>query len=380
MPAVRINPAHPVGQRVKKERAAELLVPPGVPVRGTTFPDNEASVLMRIVQVADGGTLQLARAEPAALTGRDVRLQVTFCGICGSDLHMLHAEQPPVGHVIGHEFAGVVTELGGELAGGWAVGDRVAVRPIDACGQCTACTTGAGVCIQGLMAGPGLGRPGGFAESVVVPETMLFKLPDAVSDEGGALIEPLAVAVRGVDRSGAAPADPVCVLGAGPIGIMTVIALQARGSTNIVAVDPNDNRRAQAAGLGIATCGSADAETAVPAALGEPPQVIIDCTGHPSGMPLAIRLAPPLGRIAVVGITGTPVATDYVSVAVKELTITGSLAYSSRDFQEALDHMAAGRVPVDRVVTSVRGFEEAQSMIDDLASGSSANIKVLLRP
>jgi (R,R)-butanediol dehydrogenase / meso-butanediol dehydrogenase / diacetyl reductase len=152
---------------------------------------------------------------PAPAAG-EVLLNVSYCGICGSDLHMLSAPDLfPPRHVLGHEFTGVVAQLGPH-ADGWAVGDRVAVHPILTCGECQECRTGhPNLCQQeGINNGPGIGRQGAYAESIAVPAGMLRRLPAMISDADAALIEPLAVAVRAVKVSGATPDEPVCVLGA----------------------------------------------------------------------------------------------------------------------------------------------------------------------
>jgi (R,R)-butanediol dehydrogenase/meso-butanediol dehydrogenase/diacetyl reductase len=130
---------------------------------------------------------------------------------------MLSAGVVQAGHVLGHEFTGVVAALGPGVTG-WTAGDRVAVLPIVACGQCYTCRAGRlNLCEeQGIDHAPGIGRQGGYAESVAVPAGMLRCLPDNVSDAHGALAEPLAVALHAIRISAAEPDEPVCVLGAGP--------------------------------------------------------------------------------------------------------------------------------------------------------------------
>jgi threonine dehydrogenase-like Zn-dependent dehydrogenase len=179
-----------------------------------------------------------------------VLLDVRYCGICGSDLHMLGmpAEMIPAGHVLGHEFTGVVADLGPGVDG-WDAGERVTVLPMVSCGECYACRTGhLNLCEKGINHGPGIGRQGAYAESVVVPAGMLRRLPAAVSDADGALVEPLAVAIRAIRLSGATPQEPVCVLGAGPIGVLTVAGLRARGFGQVAVVEPTAGRRAAATG------------------------------------------------------------------------------------------------------------------------------------
>lgn len=145
----------------------------------------------------------------------------------------------------------MVADLGPGVDG-WDAGERVTVLPMVSCGECYACRTGhLNLCEKGIDHGPGIGRQGAYAESVVVPAGMLRRLPAAVSDAGGALVEPLAVAIRAIRLSGATPQEPVCVLGAGPIGVLTVAGLRARGFGQVAVVEPTAGRRA--AGTGSAT-------------------------------------------------------------------------------------------------------------------------------
>jgi 2-desacetyl-2-hydroxyethyl bacteriochlorophyllide A dehydrogenase len=334
---------------------------------------------MRATQMTATGSVEIGMTDPPALAPGEVRIEVTYCGICGSDLHMLDYAEHMVGHTLGHEFAGTIVEVAAD-ASDWSVGDRVTAMPIAECGECEACTDGLGVCAPGLMLGPGLGRPGGLAETVVVPTGMLFKLPDGVNDMAGALVEPLAVAVRGIERSAAQPEDRVVVLGGGPIGYMTVLVLQARQTKALLVVEPNASRADRVRELGVPVCSPDDAADAAVRELGGAPRVVIDCTGHHSGGSLGISLLPQNGRLAVVGVTAAPVSADFMSVTTKELTIVGSLAYNRGNFAEALDHLAAGRIPIDKIVTSVKALDEVDGVMKELLSGRSSDVKVLVKP
>jgi (R,R)-butanediol dehydrogenase / meso-butanediol dehydrogenase / diacetyl reductase len=335
---------------------------------------------VRAVAIAEDKEIRLTQVDPPRPGPGEVLVAVRFCGICGSDLHMPHSVWGLAGLVMGHEFSGVIAEIGPGVGARWSIADRVAVLPIDACGECRACRAGDGICLTGLMKGPGLGRPGAYAESLAVPAGMLHRLPDQVSDEGGAIAEPLAVAIRGIERSGATAADRVCVLGAGPIGYMTAAALAASGLHRVAVVDPNARRRAKVSELGMPTSPADDAPGSVPAALGGPPDVVIDCSGHPSGISLAVSLIRAEGRIAVVGVPSEPVPTDYTAVVTKELAIVGSAAYTTANFEAALAHLAAGHIPVDKIVTGVVPLEDAPDAFRELLSGDTDHVKVLLRP
>ncbi|MEU7817624.1 alcohol dehydrogenase catalytic domain-containing protein [Pseudonocardia sp. NPDC049154] len=307
----------------------------------------------------------------------EVRVDVAYSGICGSDLHAVYDQDPvAAGQVLGHEFSGRVARLGPGVTG-WTVGERVTVLPIDACGECAACGREDGVCLAGLFLGPGLGRPGGFAESVVVPDRMLVRLPDEVDDRAGALVEPLAVGYRAARHTGAGPGARVLVLGAGPVGLLTVIGLRARGVESIALVESNPARRAVAEALDLGVAAVGDAASAADL-LGGPADAAVDATGHPSAPGSAFPVLRSGGTLVVVGICMVPAPLDLLTLATSELVVRGSLAYSRADFAEAVRMLASGSVPVDRIVTAVAALDEAGEIVEDLHGGRSQHVKVLL--
>jgi (R,R)-butanediol dehydrogenase / meso-butanediol dehydrogenase / diacetyl reductase len=338
---------------------------------------------LRAVAITENRHVEIVEIDRPVPGAGEVLVDVSYCGICGSDLHMLNmpADMVPAGLVLGHEFTGVVAGLG-PAAGEWATGERVTVLPMVPCGQCRACRTRhPNLCEKGIDYGPGIGRQGAYAESVVVPAGMLRRLPATVSDADGALAEPLAVAVRAVNRSGVTPRDPVCVLGAGPIGILTVAALRARGFGRIAVVEPVPGRRAAAGRLGALTAAPGEASEAVAPLLGgEPPAAVIDTTGHPSGAPLGIELLPPGGQLTIAGLPDDPAPVSLAALAFKEIVIRGSLVYDESDFAEALGDIAAGRIPCDQIITTIAPLEEAPRWLADLSGPATQQIKVLLNP
>ena len=337
---------------------------------------------MRAIAVTGNQTLELVDIDRPVPGAGEVLLDVSYCGICGSDLHMLGMPTGmlPAGHVFGHELTGVVAGLGPQVSD-WQVGDRVTVFPIVPCGDCYACGKDhPNLCVQSIDNGPGFGRQGGYAESVAVPAGMLRRLPDAVSDADGALIEPLAVALRAIRRSAATPDEPVCVLGAGPIGILAVAGLRARGFGRVAVVEPVPGRRAAAQRLGADAVPPDEAAARVPGLLGGQPPVVIDCTGHPSGAPLAIELLPAAGRLVVAGLPDDPVPIDLATVAFMEITIRGSLIYTDEDFMEAAEHIAAGRIPCPDIVTTIAPLQQAPQWFTDLGAGTTQQVKILLDP
>ncbi|WP_298807107.1 alcohol dehydrogenase catalytic domain-containing protein [uncultured Gordonia sp.] len=315
------------------------------------------------------------------LTADEVRVDVAYCGVCGSDLHLFFdTPEPMTGHVLGHEFSGTISELGSGVEG-WSVGDNVVVLPIDECGECLACrrADGTGVCVAGLTQGPGLGRAGALAESVVVPARMLFAVPDSLDLRTAALTEPLAVTLRGVWHSGAQAGDSVVVMGAGPIGLLATQALHARGITDVLVVEPNPDRRQLAERFGVAATAPDDL-FARAAQLAGPVRAVLDCTGNAAVLAHSLSVLGYAGTVVILGITVEASEIYTMLLAVNELPIVGPPAYSRRDFAEALDALASGRVNSDALITSVIGLDQVDAKLHELASGTSPDVKVLVQP
>jgi (R,R)-butanediol dehydrogenase/meso-butanediol dehydrogenase/diacetyl reductase len=225
-----------------------------------------------------------------------------------------------------------------------------------------------------------MGCQGGYAELVSVPAGMLRRLPDSMSFQHGALVEPLSVALHGIATSGATPGAPALVLGAGPIGLFTAIGLRARGFDDIFVLETNQARRQKVASLGFQVDSPDAAAAAVERAFGgRGPVVAFDATGHPSGTPLALDILRPGCTLVVVGIPDEPVSITLRKLAVDELTIKGSIGYDDADYEEAIGHIASGRVPCDEI-TTIAPLADAQRWFDVLLSRKSNELKVLLKP
>ena len=312
----------------------------------------------------------------------EVEVDIAFCGICGSDLHMLPSPAISPGTVMGHEFSGTVAAVGDGVEG-WDQGERVAVLPATACGECPSCRAGQEhLCAEAMLRGHGLGaRQGAFAERVVVDPDSLFRLPESVSEEHGALVEPLAVGVHGVRRAELGPDDPVVVLGAGPIGVMTALSLRATGSHRIVVVEPGDSRRKRMESLGFDAVPLDGVHEAVIEALGgELPAGVFECAGHPSGLGLALELVRPAGVIVALGVLEEPVPVNQLLLIIKEASVLGAFAYQPQDFERAIELLAEGAVPAADLITEVAPLERAQELVDELRRPGTEQLKVLLRP
>jgi (R,R)-butanediol dehydrogenase/meso-butanediol dehydrogenase/diacetyl reductase len=332
---------------------------------------------MRSVEVGADRRLATVDADDPAPGPGQALIEVAHCGICGSDLHFRDVpELFPAGTVPGHELSGRIVAVGDGVEG-WAVGTRVCALPFGQCGECAVCRSGnEQVCPHAVSNGVGLGtgRPGGYAEQVIVDERMLFELPDAVDDRAGTLVEPLAVAVRAVARAAVPIAEPVVVIGAGPIGLLTGLVLRERGYEHAVILSRNPGRAAMAARLGLSTISLDELRNA------EPPACVFDCAGTPSSAQLGVELLRPLGQLMLVGLSLSPLDLPAPLVVLKELNLRGVIAYRRDEFQQAIDLLATGRIPTDELITDVRPLDQAEDAFQALTTPGGAQVKILLTP
>lgn len=281
-----------------------------------------------------------------------VLIEVSHCGICGSDLHMVLEDWGNPGSISGHEYSGVVVESGPGVTD-WVAGDRVVGGPGRGCGSCASCQAGrVNLCV---------GRPksgvdpytGAFATYKAVDAGALYPIPESLDLRTAALTEPLAVALHGVRRAGDPARGPVLITGAGPIGLLTVAVLRASGLGGITVSEPGAKRRALALGVG------AD-EVVAPDDLSRPPlpmdvadrpfRVAFECSGRSEAMEMA---AANLDRGGTLVLSGTGMHRpkfDANRIILNELTITGTVEYTPEDYTDALELLASGRVPAQMLI------------------------------
>jgi len=332
-------------------------------------------------------------SEPPDPRDGEVVVRVATCGICGTDLHEYMAgpivtsvePHPLTGarnpQILGHELAGDVIRVGRGVTR-VTEGDRVSIMPLAYCGTCAYCRRGLQhLCVT--MACVGLSHAwGGMAELATVAEYQVVPLPDGVSYHQGALIEPTAVAAYGVERAGVAPGDRVLVTGAGPIGALAALCARSAGASTVYISEPNAARRARAEALGVATV--LDPSTLdVPAFLrdesdGLGVDVAIECSGHPNGFSAAINSLRRRGTLAQTGLFVGEAAVEPMVWALNDLTIVGTWCYWVYDFDRIAAQIAAGNLPVERVVTSQVDLDGAPDAFARLASGVADEIKVLV--
>jgi|SRR5581483_4286806 len=311
---------------------------------------------MRAAVLRDGGLVveDVPRPDPAP---GELLVRVRDCGICGSDLHA--AASLPPGIVMGHEFSGEVAGLGGGVTG-WREGERVVALPFMSCGGCPACRSGDGIRCAAVRS-IGLGDlPGAYAEYVRVQPGQCLRVPDGLDFRTAALTEPLAVALRAVRMAPVRSGTGCVVLGAGPIGLTTLLWCRAAGATVVVS-DPSAGRGALAVRLGA----DAHVEPARESpgarlqALGRDADVVFECVGVRGTLNEAMMHA---GVRATVVVLGVCFGLDELMPAVgvlKELTVRFALGYSAAEFGEALEALRDDRLAARPLVTDVVGIEDA---------------------
>ena len=329
--------------------------------------------------MSGNGTLEVVdKPEPEAGPG-DVVLAVERCGICGSDLHLKSAGLLPPGAVMGHEFAGVVAQAGDGVDR--AEGERVSVLPSVQCGECEPCRAGKGqLCPNQGPTSIGLGvNDGAYAEYVRASARSCYRLPDGMTSAQGALVEPYAVGLHAVRRSRVKPGTTVGIVGAGPIGLMTLAALRKEGVTDVAVAERSETRAALAEAMG-ATAVTNDA-TQIDRILGEAPEVIFECAGTGATASLALQLARPGGEVVLVGVANPddPVTIMGVLWVIREVDYVPSIGYDRAEFGEAVDAVFSGAVDAATIVSDVRPLEAAEQSFTDLATPGGP-VKLLLAP
>ena len=281
---------------------------------------------------------------------------VRAAGICGSELHGFRSvgfRTPPL--VMGHEFAGLTPD-----------GRRVVVNPLVTCGACDLCRRGRPeVCRERELIGAH--RPGGFAEAVVVPDSALVPLPEEMSWEVAALVEPLANAVHAWKQVSLTVADRVAVIGAGAIGQVCLLVARHQGVEDVTVVDRSTTRLELAERLGAARCESE---------LSGEYDVVVDAVGSAATRAASVDTLGPASTAVWLGLADPDAAFDGSDLVRMERRVVGSFAYDPEDFAEAVS-LAPG---LDLSWASAVPLEDSQRVFMQLADGASEPVKAVIRP
>lgn len=318
------------------------------------------------------------RPDPTPGEGQVV-IKVGRCGICGSDLHMTENEGmgcPPSGTVMGHEISGEVIEIGKDVLG-LKPGDLVAALPITGCGKCVACLSGEpSYCVQGMRF-----LAGGYAEYALAGVRECLKIPQGLSLDDGALVEPLAVALHGVRSVQGIAASKVTVLGAGPIGLGAVYWAHRFGASRIEVVEGNPVRARLALQMGATHVRNPDLERDPLAVMPDRdgPDFVFECVGRPGLLAAAISQVRPRGSVISLGFCVAPEQVLASAAAMREVRLVFPMLYTLDDYRVTLEAFEAGHVEPRLMLTGKTGLRDFPQVFEGLRKPGS-DCKVMLDP
>jgi len=328
---------------------------------------------MRAVYYEGSRRFRLGACQPEPPAAGEVRLEVAFCGVCGTDLHIAlgHMDgRVPTPMVIGHEMSGRVAELGSDVSPELAVGDPVVVRPLDSRDE-TAADRGLSH-IARKMRFLGIDSPGAFQASWTVPAFTIHKLPAETKLLLAAFVEPLAVACHDVRRGRLQPGETAVVIGCGPIGLLIALVGREAGAAVIV-VEVDEERRAMASRLGL-TVLNAEGDDVRAEVMertgGAGADVVFEVSGSKSGALLMTGLSALRGRIVVVAIFAEPVPARLFDLFWSELEVIGARVYEPEDYERAIELVAGGLLPLQELVTSIEPLDRLPGFFEASSTGS----------
>lgn len=322
-------------------------------------------------------TVPIPRPQPGQVLVRMKRI-----GVCGSDIHVCHGKHPYTSYPVtqGHEVSGQIAELG-EGVSGLRVGQKVTIEPQVYCGQCHPCTHGKYNLCEALKV-MGFQTTGAASEYFAVDAAKITPLPDEMSYDEGAMIEPLAVTVHAARRAGEVAGKNICVLGCGPIGILLIQTLKALGAAQVLATDISDYRLALAKDCGAdhavntrhANFGKAVVEAFGP----DKADLIYDCAGNDVTMDQAIQNARKGSTIILVAVYAGPARCDLAKLNDSELTLDTTMMYRHEDYVDAIELVGRGRVRLAPLMSRHFPFTDYAEAYRYIDANQETTMKVLI--
>lgn len=332
--------------------------------------------------------LEIAEVAAPDVKPGEVLIRVAACGICGSDVHGYDGSSgrriPPI--VMGHEAAGRVAAVGSQVTG-WAEGDRITFDSTISCGACRYCARGEiNLCDHRRVLGVSCSDyrcNGAFAEYVIVPQRIVYHLPDTLSFSEAAMLEAAAVAIHAVGLSRISPGDQALVLGAGMIGLLTLQALRAAGCTSVVVADVDASRLKLAKELGAAATLHATGDALVSEILsrtnGTGVDVAIEAVGMDATVRAAVQSVRKGGTVTLVGNITPEVTLPLQQAVTRQIRLQGSCA-SAGEYPEAIKLLTSGAIKVKPLITAIAPLEAGPQWFERLYSREPNLMKVVLTP
>jgi len=339
---------------------------------------------MKCVKIDGVKKLVPSTIPDAVLKDGCVLIKVESTGICGSDIHYWDSGEPK-GLVMGHEVAGVVIDPGDRED--LKKGDRVTGLPISPCGKCEACKTGnPQYCPYTWTNALGLSMdfPGGYSECINMRSDMVRKIPDSMSFDEGAMVEPTAVSLHASVLADIKVGDKVLVVGGGIIGLMAIEFAKMEGASYIAIAETNEKRGKKATTIGKATeFFDAKDEKLIEklkSVTNGGFDVVIECCGNSPAVSEAIMACKPGGKVVLVGVANGPINVPLVMSVMGEQKLLGAIAYTEHDFDTAIDLIASKSINVKKYIDDVINLDGVNDAFVRLTNGHDDAVKIIIHP
>ena len=306
-------------------------------------------------------------------------LKVDCCGICGTDVEFYETGSYNPDWILGHECSGVIEELGPGVEG-WRVGERVTVNDLFSCGECDFCRRGLeSICAN--SANLGIHWPGAFAEYTKVPHRSLFRLPEGVSMEEGALVPTLAVGYHVFNRAMVGPDTKTLIIGAGPVGLGVLVALKAAGVSDVVVSDIGTVSRGAAGSLGASEVidpGEKDLSERLDSVLSGPPRLVFECVGVPDTILQSMELVERGGTVVIVGNCFEEITLHPITWILKEINIKASQGTNNADLETTIGWLAERKFDPSVFITREVSLAELPQTMEELTQRKN-DIKIMVK-
>lgn len=337
---------------------------------------------MKCVAIKDKKLLEIKEIEEPHANGNDVIIEVSKCGICGSDLHYFEMGLPK-GLVMGHEYSGVVLDKGSR--DDLEIGNRVTALPISPCMKCEACVNGnINYCLQTWNEATGLAltNPGGLTKKIKIRPDMVIKLDDKITDEEAAMVEPSAVSLHAINLADIKIGDKVLIIGGGIIGLGSAMFAKLAGASHITLFETNEQRGNKALKLGVVdefiNVSNEDTMNEFMQKKQASFDKVIECCGNSKAVTSSLIFAKVGATVVLVGVSMDQITIPSAIALMHELTIKGAIAYTKQDFERCIELISNKQIDVLKFLDKQITLEETQEAYDELINGKTDTIKIIV--
>lgn len=337
---------------------------------------------MKSVAIKDKKILEVKEIDEPIIDGKDVIIEVSKCGICGSDLHYFEIGSP-LGLVMGHEYSGTVIDKG--IREDLEIGNRVVALPISPCMKCEACINGnINYCLHTWDKATGLAvtNPGGFTKKIKVRADMVIKLDDRITDEEGAMIEPIAVSLHAINQANIEIGDKVLIIGGGIIGLASAMFARLAGASHVTLFETNEKRGNKALKLEVVdefiNVSNEEEMKSFMEINSTSFDKIIECCGNSKAVTSSLMFAKPGSTVVLVGVSMSAITIPTILAVMHELNLKGAIAYTKEEFERCIELIANKKIDVLKFLDKVVSLDEVQASFDELIDGKTDTIKIIV--